>query len=145
SYNATEPWNNALAHSAIHNTLTVDGRDQMRPISKFLWLPWAVGRVTENKQSVEGHLAYWQGEHDGYAPVRHRRAILRLGEETWLVFDHVQGGTARKYRLHWLLAHSPHVWNQENGTLKLELPPGEYYVRIHTVPAGIQSLVCADP
>jgi len=45
SYNAPSPWNNALGHTAFHNTVTVDGLAQMDMAGKFLWLPWVRGRV----------------------------------------------------------------------------------------------------
>src|SRR5205823_5857128 len=40
-YNAPEPWNNALARTPVHNTVTVDALDQMTRVSRFTWLDWA--------------------------------------------------------------------------------------------------------
>src|SRR6185295_1535155 len=102
SYNAPEPWNNPLAHTAFHNTVTADDLDQMDRAGKFLWLPWLRGRVRCVERSVEGHLAYFEGEHDGYrrlkSPVTHRRAILRLPEGSWLVLDRLTSEGDHGYR-----------------------------------------------
>ena len=40
-YNGEPPWNNGLAGTAVHNTVMVDRRDQMRRAGRFLWLDWA--------------------------------------------------------------------------------------------------------
>jgi len=44
-YSARAPWANALAGTLVHNTLTIDGRDQMTRAGKFLWLDWAQARL----------------------------------------------------------------------------------------------------
>jgi hypothetical protein len=38
AYNLPEPWQNRLAGTAVHNTITVNGQDQMFRAGKFLWL-----------------------------------------------------------------------------------------------------------
>ncbi len=133
SYNAPEPSSSRLAHTAYHNTVTVDEQDQMERVRRFLWLPWAVGSVQSQKRSAAGHLAYWEGEHDGYgrlnAPALHRRAILRLGEH-WLVLDRVTSGAAHDYRLHWLLIDAPYEWDEGAGRLTLQTPAWSYFVGV---------------
>jgi asparagine synthase (glutamine-hydrolysing) len=129
SYHALAPWNNALAGTACHNTVTVDGYDQMAQAGKFLWLPWLHGRVR-----YAGHddlLAYWQGEHDGYRrltpPVLQRRGIVRLPDEVWLVVDQLQSAASHAYRLHWLFPDIAHAWNGLDQ-ITLHLPEAEYAV-----------------
>jgi hypothetical protein len=38
AYNLPEPWQNRLSGTAVHNTITVNGQDQMYRAGKFLWL-----------------------------------------------------------------------------------------------------------
>lgn len=38
AYNLADPWQNALAGTAVHNTVMVNGQDQMIRSGKFLWL-----------------------------------------------------------------------------------------------------------
>ncbi len=113
SYNAPPPWDNPLAHTAYHNTVSVDGMDQMERVGRFMWLPWLRGRMRLYRRSGGGRLTYWEGEHDGYhrlpAPVTHRRGILRLGDEHWLVLDRLTSPGSHLYRLHWLLPDLPHT------------------------------------
>jgi len=131
SYNAPEPWNNPLAHTAFHNTVTVDDLDQMDRAGKFLWLPWLRGRVRCVERSVEGHLAYFEGEHDGYrrlkSPVTHRRAILRLPEGSWLVLDRLTSEGDHGYRLHWLFADFPYDWNEPECRIAFHTAAGSYH------------------
>ncbi len=133
SYNAPPPWDNPLARTGHHNTVTVDGRDQMDRAARFLWLPWARGRVLLRSRSADGYFSYWEGEHDGYRrlerPVRHRRAVLRIGEEHWVIVDRLISGGTHAYRLHWLLADVP--WKVRSGEAALDLttPEGPYGLR----------------
>jgi hypothetical protein len=133
SYNAPVPWNDPLSHTAHHNTVTVDGRDQMDRVGRFLWLPWTTGRVRSHKRSAAGHLAYWEGEHDGYArlnvPALHRRAIVRIGEH-WLVLDRVTSAAEHDYRLHWLLMDAAYDCDESKKRLTLKTPAGSYFVEV---------------
>jgi asparagine synthase (glutamine-hydrolysing) len=146
SYNAPAPWNNPLARTAYHNTVTVDERDQMERVGKFLWLPWAQGRVLNYRRSQA--LAYCEGEHDGYErlnpPSHHRRAIVRLGDQ-WLVLDDLTSEGEPLYRLHWLLLDAPYEWDERAGRLALETAEGSYYVQAATLDGkGAYSIARAD-
>jgi asparagine synthase (glutamine-hydrolysing) len=59
-YSGEGIWRNGLAHTAVHNTVTVDQLDQMKMVSRFTWTNWARGKALKHDK----HL--WQGEHDGY-------------------------------------------------------------------------------
>ncbi len=151
SYNAPEPWDNPFARTAYHNTVTVNSLDQMGRVGKFLWLPWLKSRVRYSAQSPQHVLAYWEGEHDGYqrleSPVRHRRGVLRLGDEWWLVCDALSSRARHNYRLHWLFPDLAYVWNEKEGCFQLRTAMGAYFVRVGTsAPNCACSLVraCTD-
>jgi hypothetical protein len=150
SYNAAAPWNNALAHTHHHNTVTVDDSDQMDRAGKFLWLPWLRGRLLHYRKSAAGFLSYWEGEHDGYErlrfPVVHRRAILGLGDqESWLMLDGLNSREEHLYRLHWLLADLPYEWVESEGLLTLDTLAGPYHIRMGSISSGVAySLARAD-
>lgn len=138
SYNATGAWDNALSQTSFHNTVTVDGLEQMKTFRRFLWLPWARARSTRNQVSRTSQLAYWEGEHDGYHrladPVCHQRGILRLGDEHWLVVDRLVGNEPHSFRLHWALPNVPVAASQLidglTYALDLEIEFAPYQVRI---------------
>lgn len=136
SYNAPDPWNNQLGNTVYHNTVTADALNQMDRAAKFLWLPWATGRVRHFKHSSGGALAYWEGEHDGYArlepPVNHRRSVVRLGDEAWLVLDSLESPGVHSYRLHWLLPDLPHDWEESVRRLRLNTDEGPYFLQLGT-------------
>lgn len=149
SYNAPAPWNNPLARTAYHNTVMVDGRDQMDRLGKFLWLPWLQSQVAGYGRAAEGLLVYWEGTHNGYqrlqSPVTHRRGILRIGEECWLVLDRLWSEDIHAYRLHWLLLDCPYEWQEREGALSLNTPAGVYRVQLAELEKeGSYSLVRAD-
>ncbi len=150
SYHAPAPWDNELARTAYHNTITVDGCDQMQRAGRFLWLPWLRGCMTDYRRSTGNHLAYWQGEHDGYhrlkSPVTHRRAVLRIGDECWLVADQLAGEAEHDYRLHWLFADLPFAWDEAQHRLTLHTAAGAYAAQLLDLSrAGRCSIMRADP
>ena len=49
-YNAPPPWDNALARSEVHNTLVVNGLEQMTRAGRFLYLERAQARVQQARQ-----------------------------------------------------------------------------------------------
>jgi hypothetical protein len=131
SYNAPDPWNNTLAHTICHNTVTVDNTDQMERLSKFFWAPWIQSQVCKYKQFTQNTLAYWEGEHFGYIrlaqPVCYRRGVLQLGQGWWLVLDGLRSNALHKYQLHWLFPDVPYTWDSLHGNITLQTSAGLYY------------------
>lgn len=149
SYNAPEPWNNPFSHSRFHNTVTVDGQDQMERVGKFLWLPWLRGNAAFSDPSIFKNPAitgYWQGEHNGYSTrgVTHRRAVLRCKTDVWIVIDRLQGRDVHDYRLHWLLSRTEYEWDGSSRLL-LRFAHGDFAVNIGSNALGKATLVVADP
>jgi len=150
SYHAPPPWQNPLARTVFHNTVTVDGADQMRRYGRFLWLPWVQGRLTWSCRASAGPLAWWQGEHDGFRRlgVRYRRGVARLGGDAWLVVDALEdeSGVEHEYRLHWLLADVPYEWEPVAKRLLLWTAAGAYQLSwLPDAGPAEASLMRADP
>lgn len=135
-YTAPAPWNNTLAQTGVHNTITLDEQDQMLRAGKFLWLDWAQARCLRRQSSLV------EAEHDGYnrLGVRHRRCLEQIGPDSWRVVDTLlplgNGRPPHWGCLHWLLPDWP--WKLEETTLYLQGPPGTVQLKI-TVPDGISA------
>ncbi|MBX3048481.1 MAG: alginate lyase family protein [Anaerolineales bacterium] len=136
-YTAAVPWDNALAGSAVHNTLTIDGRDQMTRASRFLWLDWAQAEVLEQRRDRAGRLVSAAAQHDGYRSLglRHRRSVQVRGS-LWSVRDEVYSthpATNRhQVRLHWLLPDWP--WELQGNLLALQGPDGTVLLAVSGEP-----------
>jgi asparagine synthase (glutamine-hydrolysing) len=132
SYNSAAPWNNSLSGTRYHNTVTVDSLDQMDRAGRFLWLPWLRGASLNNIHSKTGHLAAWEGTHNGYLrlqdPVWYRRSLIRLGDDHWLIIDSLSARKVHEYRLHWLLIDAPHQFNAVRQTIDLQTACGNYRI-----------------
>ena len=123
-YHGDAPWHNGLARTAVHNTVTVDGLDQMIRASLFLWTDWSKG-TAQNLSAANGNQV-WQGEHTGYQRrlgVLHRRTIYPV-DDSWIVIDDMCGAGRHSARLHWLLPDLP--CRVEGPRLDLETPRGKY-------------------
>jgi hypothetical protein len=126
AYTAAEPWNNALATTAVHNTLMLDEREQMTRAGRFLWLDWAQARVITRDPRPSRAPA----EHNGYRRLglTHRRHVEASRQE-WLVRDQVLGDVSgHRGRLHWLLPDWP--WSIQGDILSLRSPRGKVRVQV---------------
>lgn len=103
-YNASQPWQNALDSTRVHNTITIDGKDQMHRVSRFLWLERA--QVDWHKTDQPDELI---ASHDGYqkSGITHQRALKFCLPEGFLVTDTLTPAPSdlqpHIYLLHWLL------------------------------------------
>ncbi len=125
-YSAAPPWNNSLAETVVHNTILVNGQNQMERAGRFLWLDWAQAEMLDTGKQMDHLLA---AEQDGYRRigVLQRRVLQRLTDDHWQVDDHLlplskrnrSDGLSLVYhiRLHWLLPDWR--WELKEGTLSL--------------------------
>lgn len=107
-YNGEPPWDNSFARTCVHNTVTVDGRDQMRRAGRFLWLDWAHAAGEYQADSSGTHTSI-SAEHDGYGRlgVTHRRTVHWLRDAGWVIVDDLLGSGNHHLRLHWLTPDLP--------------------------------------
>ncbi|MFP3852771.1 MAG: alginate lyase family protein [Anaerolineales bacterium] len=135
-YNGEPPWDNALAGALFHNTIVVDGRQPMEKAGRFLWLDWSKASLVNKSSSPDGQLELMIAEHDGYQSlgVRHRRSLLRAGDNLWLVVDDLEGSGHHAVVLPWLLPMAD--WSTAGEDLRLNLPEGG--VRLRVAAAGLE-------
>ena len=108
-YNGEPPWDNALSRSAVHNTVSIDGQDQMRRAGRFLWVDWSSASGRAFASTDKAISDRFEGEHDGYQRlgVIHHRTVKFLDGGGWVVIDDVRGTGEHEVRLHWLLPDLP--------------------------------------
>lgn len=101
-----------LRSSMSHNTVTIDERSQAVPSGPFHWQT----RVDASLAGCCHNPAFDWAEafHDAYAPLRHRRTLLRTAESGWLVIDEVLGIGGVTASTHW---HFDPAW-----TLNFDVP-----------------------
>jgi len=157
-YNAPPPWDNSLAKTEIHNTITINAQDQMTRAGRFLWLDWAQATIIQHNSDQSSRSGKVVAQHDGYnkAGVIHQRTVETGVEGNWLIEDHlfpvaghrIKQWLARKsntnlksyrLRLHWLLPD----WSWElaelnenlSTTFRLRSPQGWLDIQIGIEPA----------
>ncbi len=136
-YNAPPPWDNSLAGTAAHNTIQVDGKDQMTRAGRFLWLDWAQAIIKPTQVGPDGILSSVEAEHNGYrkAGAIHQRSVTLDSAGGCQVIDRVipsgQGSSTRLHtiRLHWLLPDWE--WELRKTTLSIKSPRGWINLAIH--------------
>ncbi|MGA2358747.1 MAG: alginate lyase family protein [Terriglobales bacterium] len=114
-YVSKDPANrNTFRGTGAHNTVRVDGVDQAVADEPFSWthIPatqaenWIVGKS----------FTYFVGSHNGFArladPVVHRRHVLNIAGDLWLVRDVALGRTEHELEVRWHFAPDLEVQNE---------------------------------
>ncbi len=134
-YNAPPPWCNALRTTRVHNTLTVDGLDQMLPTSRFMWLDWA------NAEFLSSDANTLTAQHTGYRKlgITQQRTLRKLGTTGWEIEDKVLSSHPGKHliTLHWLVPDL--AFNNETNVLHFSNP--EFTLQLgndRQLPANLQ-------
>jgi hypothetical protein len=114
----------------------------MKMVSRFTWTNWAKGKVLKHNEKT------WQGEHDGYRrlpdPVNHKRTVLLLDGDRWLIVDQLDGKQIHHYALHWLLSDFP--YEQQENLILLVLDSRKYKIQVGlTSGESTFSVVRGDP
>jgi asparagine synthase (glutamine-hydrolysing) len=129
-YNGPRAWLDHFTQTASHNTVTLDGRDQMLHWRPFKFLYPTKARLLAFRD--DGRIGWMVGEHFGYARhpggCMHRRSVLSLGEDCTLVVDHLTGEGLHRGRLHWLGGPFPFDYDSVRATLTLATPGGDFRV-----------------
>jgi hypothetical protein len=122
-YHGEEEWRDYFRSTIAHNTVEVARTEQSTWGGPFLWLRGATGTVRRHDANS------WDAEHDGYAPVTHRRTAV-LDHGVLRVEDHLDAEA--DVRIAWHLGPEVSVeldgptgrleWS--TGSAVIDLPPG---------------------
>lgn len=147
-YNGGGIWNNGLAHTEVHNTVTVDRQDQMRQASRITWVGWSQGRLQEN--FIRDGLRISRFELSAFhmlddAPI-HQRSIVEIPGDRWLILDRLLARKSHHYRLHWLLADCSYRQMEDCSGLQFDCGPHRLQLLCGSSSSQVLfSIVRADP
>lgn len=123
-----------------HNTVEIDGRDPIELVSRFLWLPWP--NATVRHYEPRGLGAIWfEGEQTAYdrAPwrVRHRRCLISLRDDVWVVVDDLLGQGCHSAVLRWHLPDVHYDVDRDAGMVRLDTPAGPFSISVDAAPTSL--------
>jgi asparagine synthase (glutamine-hydrolysing) len=130
-YNGADRWHNHFLRTEIHNTIMVDGHDQMLHFRQFKTLFWTDAALLKFEDHADWSLV--EGEHYGFrrtSRCTHRRSVLFLKDDLWVVVDTIFGEGTHTARLHWLAGSFPFEFDASNACVSLATPRGEFCVTI---------------
>lgn len=139
-YNAPPPWTNSLTAAAYHNTVTVNGQDQMTRAGRFLYLDWVNAYRLFLKPESPDELQRLQGYYRGHG-YTHTRIVSLFEGERWRVRDEIvapRSDSLLRARLHWLLPDWDWAieYDQAGVILRLLSPNGPVKLRLAVEPAA---------
>ena len=129
-YNSSPTWHRHFYSAESHNTVMVDGSDQMLHYRQFKTLYWTQARLLEFRD--QGGYAICGGEHYGFgreiAECVHRRFVLfAKQQDLWIVVDRVSASGTHRLRLHWLCGPYPHEVEADRR-IRLATPEGAFSI-----------------
>lgn len=142
-YNAPAPWQNSLDCTRVHNTITIDERDQMERVSRFLWLDQAQAAwfPIEDTSTLKA-------SHDGYRKLGllHTRTLQFTQPDGFIVTDELspirdKTGHHRAV-LHWLLPDWH--WQVEENRLTLSHGPRHVILTVEALGENLQTVTPSD-
>lgn len=148
-YNAAAPWDNSLTTALVHNTVTVNGRDQMTRAGRFLYLDWVNAYRQDSISADERILQRVSARHYAYRRlgVRHERTVTVHADERWQVEDELLVlRRLRKpltFRLHWLLPDWE--WKVENRDSRVEISDSRFEIRLKSPHGWVTLGIEANP
>jgi asparagine synthase (glutamine-hydrolysing) len=145
-YGGPHVWHEHFMRTGSHNTVELDRRDQMLHFRQFKTLYRTCASLRRFDDSQGWALA--EGEHFGYRrhPGRcvHRRAVLMLKDDVWIVVDRIDGHGDHDVRLQWLCGDFPFIADEASGAITLRTPKGPFTIRVFDEQArGVRATVIA--
>jgi heparinase II/III-like protein len=144
-YNAAPAWHEHFMGTGSHNTIAVDGHDQMLHHRQFKVLYWTKAKLLAFRDQPAWTLC--EGEHYGFqrhpGHAIHRRSILFVKDDLWVVVDRIDGSGEHDIRLQWLGGDFP--WRRSAGHgMELTTPEGPFSVGVfaadgHEEPFTVQA------
>jgi len=131
TYTGDAAWREYFRSTRAHNTITVNGFDQSKQESSFIWSKPYVSKLHNNNSSssnVLRMLAY----HDGYKTlgIRHWRGIVIFPEGNIIVWDFLEGRDEFDLQLNWHLgalaekSNNGYCMNTHSGKIELQIDGG---------------------
>jgi hypothetical protein len=134
-YNADPPWDNPLMTTRVHNTVTVDGADQMDRAGRFLVVNWFNAYSKNIIVADDDVLSRVQAHYRAVHPFKHERTVTAYQDERWTIHDVMTVYNRRKkvFRLHWLLPDGEwEIGNRDQEIeIKLKSPHGWVMLSVH--------------
>lgn len=131
-YNGPAEWHEHFFRTASHNTVAVDGQDQMLHFRRFKVLYLTKAHLLRFEAGDRMTVA--TGEHYGYSrleqPVIHRRSIAMMPDGVAFVIDRLLGDAVHEVALHWLGGPYPYEFSARDRRLTLATPHGAFGVTL---------------
>ena len=116
-----------------HNTVQLDATNPLELASRFLWFPWPRGQVTRFDPGDDSWACVEVVSHDyDRRPVRclHRRALISLPDDLWVVVDDLLGKGAHTAVVRWHLLDAPYRVSPAHNALTLDTEKGPFGISV---------------
>jgi hypothetical protein len=108
--------------SFSHNTVSIDDKPQSIAAGPFHWIAGANARLQAS--ALNPCFDWAEGAHDGYAPLEHRRSVIRADDAGWLVVDEIRDSNITSNAGDCIAAHSAAThWQFHPGWMLREEAP----------------------
>ena len=136
-YNCAPEWRDYFRSTRAHNTVAIDGRDQAEQGGTFHWKTGLHSQAA--REGASPGFDYLEGEHDGYRRVAHgvihRRRLLYVPPDAWIVVDDFRGSGEHRFDFHYHFAPGVEVSGMERDETGVVVGAEEAGLLLHLVAA----------
>jgi len=144
-YYCEPPWQHYFESTRAHNTVTIDGADQMIKGPRFLWFRWTRSRLRRFDSSADGRAGYFQGEHYGYTRlsgrVIHRRTVCRI-DDSYVIIDDILGSGQHDVAVRWRLY--PGNWEERDRCWQARVSGELFALAVTGEPGMVCRVLCGQ-
>ncbi len=144
TYTASADERDRYRSTEAHNTLTVDATSSSEPAGPFAW--GSIATATAEKWMSHPRFDFFEGSHDGYTrlpdPAVHRRSVLFLKEDYWIVRDRLEARGPHSVAIHFHAAPDVVATVTDPGTVELRHAGGGGLTLTAVAPGA--TLNCGD-
>ena len=116
-----------------HNSIEIDGAAPVQFLSRFLAFPWPRGKLRHFETPPKGPLCF-EGEHYDYDRkpwnVLHRRTVLGLDNDVWIIVDDLLGAGHHGALLRWHMLDVPYDFDASAASVSLHTKQGAFYISV---------------
>jgi len=137
TYTRHAQWRSYFRSTRAHNTVMVDGLDQARQETSFMWSQPFKANLLESETENEGVIRLL-AQHNGYhkVGVTHWRGIIFRPSSSLLIWDYLDGKGVHGLELNWHLGYHP---DEKNGEYEFPILPQSVLMSVEGGEASLHS------
>ena len=126
-YNVERDWRDGLRSTSNHNTICINNSNQSTISGSFMWSKKASASLIADISNEQ--YEFYSAQHDGYKPIIHKRNILYMKPDLWIIQDIVMGSSSYEFDVTYNLNPDITIDSSKHNKLTLYLQNNKVLIK----------------